>query len=192
MTILHEYESTFILRPDITDEELTRLRSRFEGIVTERGGQLMVFEDWGRRRLAYPILRLDYGRYLYLNYVGTADAPAEIERICGIEDNVVRFLTVRLAETVTFESSFSGAIERQRKRLNRSGKSDDDRRSSVSSEERRRSRSNHDSITSPSPIRYENADGTAADMSHVEQLDGDMSTVDSDLSEATHDTGSSE
>ena len=88
MTVQHEYETTFIVRPEALDDEVTRLRSRFEGIITERGGQLMVFEDWGRRRLAYQIERHDHGRYIYLNYIGSAATPAEIERIVRIEDHL--------------------------------------------------------------------------------------------------------
>lgn len=149
MTVQHEYETTFIVRPEALDDELTRLRTRFEGIITERGGQLMVFEDWGRRRLAYPIERHEHGRYVYLNYVGTAETPSEIERIVGIEDNVVRFLTVRITEVADYEAVFSGAIERQKKRINRSRRSDD------SGDARRRRTASHDNIMSPSPVRYE-------------------------------------
>lgn len=158
MTLLHEYETTFIVRPEAMDDEVARLRSRFEGIVTDRGGQLMVFEDWGRRRLAYTIDRHDHGRYLYLNYMAPADAPSEIERITRIEDNVVRYLTVRLTENGSFEDCFSPAVDRQKKRINRGSRSEEDRG------DRRRRATTHDSIKSPSPIRYENADGTAEDM----------------------------
>ena len=114
MTVQHEYETTFIVRPEALDDEVNRLRARFESIITDRGGQLMVFEDWGRRRLAYAIDKSDHGRYMYFNYVGTPDAPSEIERIVGIEDNVVRFLTVRIDEFADYDEAFAGAVERQR------------------------------------------------------------------------------
>lgn len=159
MTVQHEYETTFIVRPEALDDEVTRLRSRFESIITERGGQLMVFEDWGRRRLAYQIERHDHGRYLYLNYIGSAATPAEIERIVRIEDNVVRFLTVRLTETANYDDSFPVALERQKKRINRNRRSDD------SADARRRRPGGHDNINSPGPVRYENADGSGEDMS---------------------------
>jgi len=165
MTLLHEYETTFIVRPEAMDDEVTRLRNRFEGIVTDRGGQLMVFEDWGRRKLAYNIDRHEHGRYFYLNYLATAEAPAEIERITRIEDNVVRYLTVRLTENGSFEDCFATAVERQKKRINRGGRSDDDRG------DRRRRATAHDAIKSPFPVRYENADGTSVDTTVVENDD---------------------
>ena len=169
MTLLHEYETTFIVRPEAMDDELTRLRSRFEEIVTDRGGQLMVFEDWGRRRLAYTIERHDHGRFIYLNYMAPADAPSEIERITRIEDNVVRYLTVRITENGSYEDCFGPAIERQKKRINRGNRSDEDRG------DRRRRATAHDSIKSPSPIRYENADGTGDDM--TEELGSEAEEV---------------
>ena len=109
--------------------------------------------------LAYQIERHDHGRYIYLNYIGSAATPAEIERIVRIEDNVVRFLTVRLTETADYDESFPVALERQKKRINRS------RRSDESADARRRRTAGHDNINSPSPIRYENADGSGEDMS---------------------------
>ncbi|HCH62010.1 MAG: 30S ribosomal protein S6 [Deltaproteobacteria bacterium] len=159
MTVQHEYETTFIVRPEALDDEVSRLRSRFESIITDRGGQLMVFEDWGRRRLAYPIERHEHGRYMYFNYIGSAETPAEIERIVRIEDNVIRFLTVRLTEVASYDDVFATALERQKKRINRSRRSDD------SADARRRRSAGHDNIKSPSPIRYENADGSGEDMS---------------------------
>lgn len=182
MTVQHEYETTFIVRPEALDDEVNRLRARFEGIITDRGGQLMVFEDWGRRRLAYPIERHEHGRYFYLNFIASADSPAELERIVRIEDNVVRFLTVRLEETASYETSFPAAIERQKKRINRSRRSED------TADGRRRRSSSHDNIKAPSPIRYENADGSGEDMSVDVAADGDDNTAAS----ATEDSVSAE
>jgi small subunit ribosomal protein S6 len=181
MTVQHEYETTFIFRPEALDDEVARLRSRFESIITERGGQLMVFEDWGRRKLAYPIERHEHGRYIYLNFIATAETPAEIERISGIEDNVVRFLTVRLTEVADYETCFAGAVERQKKRINRSRRSDD------SGDARRRRTAGHDNIKSPSPVRYENADGTGEDMSAemAEPASDAESDASSDMSVST-------
>lgn len=172
MTVQHEYETTFIVRPEALDDEVNRLRARFESIITDRGGQLMVFEDWGRRRLAYAIDKSDHGRYMYFNYVGTPDAPSEIERIVGIEDNVVRFLTVRIEEFADYDEAFAGAVERQKKRINRGRRSDD------SGDARRRRAASHDNIKSPMPIRYQNADGTGEDMTpEVEEVEADAPAV---------------
>jgi small subunit ribosomal protein S6 len=179
MTLLHEYETTFIVRPEAMDDEVTRLRSRFEEIVTDRGGQLMVFEDWGRRRLAYTIERHEHGRFFYLNYMASADAPSEIERITRIEDTVVRYLTVRLTENGSFEDCFGPAVERQKKRINRGNRSDDDRG------DRRRRATAHDSIKSPSPIRYQNADGTGDDMTEEAVSEAAPAAAESAAAEST-------
>ena len=178
MSIIHEYETTFIFRPEVNDEELNRLRARFEAIITDRDGQLMVFEDWGRRKMAYTISRHDHGRYIYLNYLATSAAPAEIERIVGIEDNVIRFLTVRLAENADFDTSMAAALERQKKRVNRGNRSDDDGR-----DNRRRRASAHVAIKSPSPVRYENADGSSLEPAEPEQEEAAPEAVESEAPE---------
>ena len=179
--IVHEYESTFIIRPDVSDEEFARVRKRIEDAITNRGGQSMVYEDWGKRKLAYPIQKLDFGRYVFLHYVAGADAPAELERIVGIEFNVLRFLTVRTAVNVSFDAQLPLAIDRQKRRITRATtQADDDRRATP--EERRRTRSAADRILSPGPVRFENADGQTGDLSDtiIQHHDYDDEPLDDD------------
>jgi small subunit ribosomal protein S6 len=67
--------------------------------------------------MAYLIRKHTQGHYIYLNYAGGAELPTEVERNLGIEDNLLRYLTVRLAENIDLEKHRVDAIERQRKRV---------------------------------------------------------------------------
>ena len=100
--ILNEYETIYVTRPDLDADEQTRLDEKFESVIS-KDGTILVKEEWGKRKLAYEIKKLNYGNYTYLNFVGPADIPTEIERSVRIEDNVIRFLTVKLEDTVDVE-----------------------------------------------------------------------------------------
>jgi small subunit ribosomal protein S6 len=112
----HEYETTFIFRPDLDEAEHDRVKDRLEAIITEAGGEVLIFEDWGRRRLAYTIKKHQYGHYLLWNYVAPPSVPGEIERIVRIEEPIIRFLTIKNTELVDVEEVRAIAEERQRKR----------------------------------------------------------------------------
>lgn len=114
--ILHEYETTYIVQPDLPETDVVRLQEKFQGIIDNRQGSLLVRDDMGRRKLAYQIGRHHYGVYVYLNYVGPADVVAELERNMRNEDAVIRFLTVRNETDVELEERRVIALERQRKR----------------------------------------------------------------------------
>lgn len=117
--MINEYETTFVARPDLTDDAMTRITTKLEGIIADRSGTILVSEDWGKRKLAYPIARHQRGHYVYLNYVGPADVVAEIERNLGIEDDLLRFLTVKIEADVVVEERRALAEERRRQRIER-------------------------------------------------------------------------
>jgi small subunit ribosomal protein S6 len=170
--IRNEYETTFIFRADLPEDEVQRLRARYEGIITSRGGQVMIYEDWGRRRFAYPINKTEFGRYMFLVYIAPGEVPAEVDRVSGIEDSVVRYLTVKNAENVNMEERLPVAVERQRKRIARAATQQ------VVEEERRDfikgRRGSTEGITSPGPVRFENADGQVGDLSSYTPTEEDV------------------
>lgn len=92
------YETTFILRPDIADDNQKTLVEKLKSIIAAHGGQVVAMEDWGRRRLAYPIQKETRGYYTYLLYTGNNDLVAELERNLRITESAIRFLTVKLGD----------------------------------------------------------------------------------------------
>ena len=115
----HEYETFYVTKPELPDDEVTRISEKLLGAIERLKGSLLVSEDWGRRKLSYPIARQNHGHYIYLNYVGPAALPVELERSMGLEDNLIRFLTVKLGEDVDVEERRVMATERTRIRAER-------------------------------------------------------------------------
>ncbi len=118
-TMLNEYETIYVARPDLTDDVMTRMTTRFSAVVTDNTGVMLVEEDWGKRKLAYPIAKHIRGHYIYLNYVGPATLVAEIERNLGNEDQLLRFLTVKIEDDVEVDARRALAEERRRLRAER-------------------------------------------------------------------------
>lgn len=90
------YETTFITRAEMTDDGLKALQERLAGVVGQYKGELVLSEDWGKRRLAYPIQKETRGQYTYMVYSGQGDVVHEIERNLRLNEHVLRFLSVNL------------------------------------------------------------------------------------------------
>lgn len=92
------YETTYITRPDVSDEQQKTFLEKVKGIVQAHGGQVVAVEDWGKRRLAYPIQKETRGYYTYLMFTGNNSLVAELERNIRINEQVLRFLSVKLGD----------------------------------------------------------------------------------------------
>ena len=90
------YETTFITRSELSDDGLKVLHDRLAQVVSGYGGEVVLTEDWGKRKLAYTIQKENRGHYTYLVYSGKGDIVHEIERNLRLHDHVLRFLTVNL------------------------------------------------------------------------------------------------
>lgn len=90
------FETTFITRNEMSDDALKALNERLASVITEYKGEMVLTEDWGQRKLAYPIQKEQRGRYTYLVYTGKGDIVTEMERNLRLNDHVLRFLSVNL------------------------------------------------------------------------------------------------
>ncbi len=106
-----EYETVFILKPDIVEDELTKVTDRLAGIFERLNGHVLLEEDWGKRKLAYQVKKNAYGIYRYYRYLGYNDLVAEIERNLRILEPVIKFMTVKLADDVDAEERKAHAGE---------------------------------------------------------------------------------
>lgn len=91
------YEALYILDPALGEEEITALVEKFKGVV-EANGTVSEIDQWGKRRLAYPINDLMEGYYVLMNYESKPEFPAELERVMKITDGVLRCLTTAVEE----------------------------------------------------------------------------------------------
>jgi len=95
-----EYETIYILRPDITNEGIGQVNAKIRGVVEAGGGTLLKVENWGKRKLAYEVKKQMKGMYLFFSYLGTAGLVEEVERNLRLADQVIRYYSVKMADNV--------------------------------------------------------------------------------------------
>ena len=91
------YEELFVLRPDVTEEEVDAIVEPLRTVVTNTGGTLDKVEKWGVRKLAYRVEKRNEGFYVLLLFTSAdPNLPREIERRLRVNDAVMKFITVRI------------------------------------------------------------------------------------------------
>lgn len=89
------YETMYILRPDLNDEQVEQAIAKYENLVREQGGENIQIQNRGKRRLAYEINRQRDGIYIQLNYTGPGNIIAPLERAMRLSEEVMRYLTIK-------------------------------------------------------------------------------------------------
>ena len=92
------YESVFIARQDISSQQVESMADEFAGIITNAGGKIHKREYWGLRSLAYRIKKNRKGHYIMFNLETDGATLKEYERIMGLNEDVLRFLNIRIKE----------------------------------------------------------------------------------------------
>lgn len=95
-----EYETIYILRPDVTRDAQERVATRVGEVMTKGKGTLTSIENWGRRQLSFPVNKQKRGVYVYLRYLGQGDVVNELERNLRMLDEVVKYQTVNVRKEV--------------------------------------------------------------------------------------------
>jgi small subunit ribosomal protein S6 len=94
------YEELFIAKPDAPDEEVDAFIEQMKGTVTTAGGTVDKVEKWGKRKLAYRVDRYREGAYVLFQFTSGPEIVKEFERRLRVNDMVIKFLTVRIDETL--------------------------------------------------------------------------------------------
>jgi len=97
-TKLREYETVFLLRPDMPEDQADKVRERFRGIVAREGGKVVKFTTWGRKKVQYEVKKQNRAVFVHMLYLGPSAIVKEIERNLRLMDDVLRYQTVKLAE----------------------------------------------------------------------------------------------
>ncbi len=112
---MREYETTFIVQPEISDEGAKELLGRIDALLERSGAIRLLHDDQGKRRLAYDIKKFQKGRYVTSYYLSDGSAVGPVERALRIEESVLRFLTVMADPEVTdIEARKTRAAEDER------------------------------------------------------------------------------
>ena len=94
------YEELFIIKPDATEEEIDQIIEQMKGVITTAGGTIDKVDKWGKRRLAYRVDKHREGSYVLIQFTSPPETVKELERRLRVTDAVIKFLTVRIDETL--------------------------------------------------------------------------------------------
>lgn len=92
------YETIFIMRPTLNDQEITELIENYRAILAREGAEILYQADLGKKKLAYLIGHFQNGHYALFRFRAPAAAVRELERSMKINEDLLRFLTVKLDE----------------------------------------------------------------------------------------------
>src|SRR5262245_252605 len=112
---MREYETTFIVQPEISDEGAKELLTRLDGLRQKSGAIRLLHDEQGQRRLAFDIQKFQKGRYVTTYYLSNGGAVGPVERALRLEESVLRFLTVMAdGEVIDIEARKARALEQER------------------------------------------------------------------------------
>jgi small subunit ribosomal protein S6 len=89
------YETMYILRPDLGDEQVEQAVAKYQNLLREQGAEDIQIQNRGKRRLAYEIKKHRDGIYIQFNYTGPGTAIAPLERAMRLSEEVIRYLTIK-------------------------------------------------------------------------------------------------
>jgi small subunit ribosomal protein S6 len=93
---MQHYELTFVLRPDLNPQEVESLTKEMADIAVAQGAKIIKQENWGLRKLAYPINKATKAHYVFFGLAADVPALRELERNLSINENVIRQLTIKV------------------------------------------------------------------------------------------------
>jgi small subunit ribosomal protein S6 len=101
---MRRYETIFIIRPNVAEDEIEAIAAKTTSIIEGDGGTIFRVDKWGLKKLAYLIKKESQGYYVFVDYAGIPASVAEIERVYRIDDRILKYLTVKIAETCNPEA----------------------------------------------------------------------------------------
>ncbi len=93
---MRTYETIFIVHPDVAGDAYTATVDKFKGILADQGAEILKVDEWGARKLAYPVKKQNRGSYVLVVYQAGPTVIAEFERRMRIDENIIKFQTVHL------------------------------------------------------------------------------------------------
>jgi len=93
--VTRDYELAFILNPEVNEEQTQAILGRVNQVVANYGGRIVKVNQWGRRRLAYPIERHRDGLYVFIDMILTPETVTELDRTLRVSEEVLRHMMKR-------------------------------------------------------------------------------------------------
>jgi len=99
-TILREYETIFLVRPDLAEDLVDKIVERMRGIVHRDGGKVIKVENWGKKKTSYEVKKGFCAIFIRFLYLGGTKSVAEFERNLRMTDDVLKYQSLKLADAV--------------------------------------------------------------------------------------------
>ncbi|HOB19394.1 MAG TPA: 30S ribosomal protein S6 [Candidatus Atribacteria bacterium] len=93
---MNKYESLYVINPTVDEESIKALVEKFSSLIVQEGGEVTNVDEWGKRRLAFPVKDFKEGYYVLMHFTAAPEVPQELERVFKITDGIIRYLTVKL------------------------------------------------------------------------------------------------
>ncbi|MDK2820606.1 MAG: small subunit ribosomal protein [Clostridia bacterium] len=104
---MRNYESVFVIKPDLEAEATAALIEKFTKLIADQGGEVVQVNEWGKKRMAYEVRKYREGYYVIIEFKGAPNVSQELERLLRINDDILRYLITRLEEKPNTEKEVS-------------------------------------------------------------------------------------
>jgi small subunit ribosomal protein S6 len=101
---LREYETLFLVKPDLPDEGVDRIKERIRAAVAKDGGKVIKFTNWGKKKTAFIVSKQPRAVYVHVDYLGNPGIVAEVERNLAINEDVTKYLSHLIADDIDPET----------------------------------------------------------------------------------------
>jgi small subunit ribosomal protein S6 len=95
---MRKYETIFILQPELSEDDIKSVTTKAQDVISTYKGECLRMDDWGIRKLAYPIKKSARGRYYYLRFDGDSALIFELERRLRLDDKVLRYQSINITD----------------------------------------------------------------------------------------------
>lgn len=92
------YESAILINAALEDNQIENVINRVKEFITTNGGQIRDFENWGRKRLAYPVEKSKIGYYAIFRFDAPGSIVSKLERFYNLDEHILRYLTINLSK----------------------------------------------------------------------------------------------
>jgi len=105
------YESVLIARQDLGTSQVSSIVEDLSNVIKKEGGEVVRVDNWGLKNLAYRIKKNRKGHYVILNIAAPASAIAEYERVMRVNEDIIRYMTIKVEEFSSANSEKESAVE---------------------------------------------------------------------------------
>ncbi len=96
---MRRYETIYIIRPTANEDDINTIIDRTNAVIEKAGGTIINLDRWGLRKLAYLIKKESQGYYVFTEYASIPEAVDEIERLFRIDENTLKYMTIKIQDT---------------------------------------------------------------------------------------------